>query len=68
LLLLLYGEMDTMLGWMVKKKRKRFILRIYWYGALILLLGSLFQEYGRKKSNSNNNGLTSSGSTDKVLE
>jgi hypothetical protein len=47
-MLLLYGEMETMLGWVMKKKRKRLALKIYWYGALILAATSLFQKYKDK--------------------
>lgn len=45
LLLLLYGEIAIFFGWILKKKTKKLLLRIYWYGALVLLIGSLYREY-----------------------
>ena len=48
LLLLLYGEIGMILGWAMKKKTKKYFLRIYWYGALVLLLASLYREYRGK--------------------
>ena len=42
--------METILGWTLKKKRKRMVLKIYWYGALIMLAASLFETYREKKS------------------
>jgi hypothetical protein len=42
LLLLLYGEMETILGWTsLKKKQRKFYLKLYWYGAIIFLIGTL---------------------------
>jgi predicted nucleic acid-binding Zn ribbon protein len=32
----------------MKKKKKRFVLKIYWYGALLLVFVSLFQKYKEK--------------------
>lgn len=47
-MLLLYGEMETMMGWVMKKKRKRLVLKMYWYGALIFACASLIQKYRDK--------------------
>lgn len=50
LLLFLYGEMEAILGFALKKKRKRMFMKIYWYGALIMMAASLFKTYTEKKS------------------
>jgi hypothetical protein len=49
-MLLLYGEMETLFGWFMKKKTKRMVLKIYWYGALLMIIGLLFQKYFAKKN------------------
>ena len=49
-MLLLYGEIETMMGWVMKKKRKKLALKIYWYGALIFACASLIQNYRNKET------------------